>query len=75
MITYFFPLYNNTQKFSVGKKRQVVELTEFSTFQLRIKKKKRKIVSEMMNCVLKAGEEKSILIPRKEKDGAIPSLH
>ena len=25
--------------------------------------------------VLKAGEEKSILIPRKEKDGAIPSLH
>ena len=32
-------------------------------------------MSEMMNCVLKAGEEKSILIPRKEKDGAIPSLH
>ena len=74
MITYFFPLYNNTQKFSVGKKRQVVELIELGAFQLR-EKKKRKIVSEMMNCVLKAGEEKSILIPRKEKDGAIPSLH
>ena len=31
-------------------------------------------MSEMMNCVLKAGEE-NILIPRKEKDEVIPSLH
>ena len=43
MITYFFPLYNNTQKFSVGKKRQVVELTELGAFQLREKKKKGKL--------------------------------
>ena len=40
MIIYFFPLYNNTQKFSVGKKRQVVELIELGAFQLREKKKK-----------------------------------
>lgn len=56
-------------------KRQAVELTEFGMFQLRKKKKKRKIVSEMMNCILKAGEEKNILIQRKEKDEVIPSLH